>query len=47
MNEPSTWKITIVASFVADNAEDAAAICERMLDRVIEHPASIEGEATE
>ncbi len=43
--EPKTWRISIVAEYEADNAEDVEAICQGLMDRVLEHPASIEAEA--
>lgn len=40
------WETTIVAQFEADNAEDAAAIAERLTVRVLDHPQTwaVDGE---
>jgi len=45
VTDPRTWRIDIRATFEADNAEDAEAISQRLMDRVLEHPCSIEAEA--
>lgn len=41
----TTWIITIRAEIEADNAEDAEAVSQRLVDRVLEHPSAIEAEA--
>jgi hypothetical protein len=45
VSEPPKWRITLVADFEADDDESADAICQRLVDHVLEYPASVEVEA--
>ncbi|HUO69418.1 MAG TPA: hypothetical protein VMU39_01470 [Solirubrobacteraceae bacterium] len=45
-NDPVEWVVYLTVNFEADNAEDAEAVCQRLMDRVLDHPMVIEAEAS-